>query len=211
MEAEGAPPAGLLPDTGAKVNVEEDDLKELMRLQQKNVDLKGELDEINRKIHQLRKATQNGKMTNAAAASLRQSMGMVAPAQDQKPPPEYFQMKKELREKQEAEAAAAPPNTPSRPRSCSSLRSSSRPHSNAPLSTAGSMALDERRTPSAASAPRERRHSAGQGMSRSQSEGAPSAPGTPAGAGGRTGTAQLAVSGKLGWRAKGQRGPSATH
>lgn len=102
MEAEGAPSTGALPDAGAKVTVEEDDLKELMRLQQKNCELKGELDSISRKIQQLRKATGNGKMTIAAAASLRQSMGMSTQVQDHKPPPEYFDLKKELREKQEA-------------------------------------------------------------------------------------------------------------
>lgn len=73
---------------------------ELVKMQQHNEDLKTEIDDIVQKMQMLRKAMKRGKASNMTREELRRIAGIPDDSEEAKPPPEYFQLKKEVRNKQ---------------------------------------------------------------------------------------------------------------
>mmetsp|Transcript_90505 Transcript_90505/g.156906 ORF Transcript_90505/g.156906 Transcript_90505/m.156906 type:complete len:1556 (+) Transcript_90505:120-4787(+) len=75
-----------------------EDLAELVRLQSRNEEFKQEIEETMKKMQQLRLAMKKGKAVSSDA--IREIVGANMSAEETKPPPEYFSLKKEVRVKQ---------------------------------------------------------------------------------------------------------------
>jgi hypothetical protein len=79
--------------------VSHDDLHELVRLTTRNEELKNEIDEMTKKMNQLRNAMKKGRGINLDSELVRSIVGNNDQA-DAKPPPEHAVLKKDLRAKQ---------------------------------------------------------------------------------------------------------------
>lgn len=81
-------------------NLAQEEFNQLVSLQSKNEELKQEIDDIMQKMQQLRKAMKRGKKLSLSNEAIRQIVGIPLDAEEVKPPPEYFALKKEVRVKQ---------------------------------------------------------------------------------------------------------------
>lgn len=81
-------------------NQAQEELAELVKLQSKNEELRMNIEDITKKMLQLRKAAKKGKSVNLSKELIRDILGISADAEEVKPPPEYYQLKKEVRAKQ---------------------------------------------------------------------------------------------------------------
>lgn len=84
----------------SRPSVNHEDLAELVRLQTHNEDIKAEIDEMMNKMQQLRTAMKRGRSDVLNNDSIKQIVGGPLTAEEQKPPPEYQSLKKEVRSKQ---------------------------------------------------------------------------------------------------------------
>lgn len=95
--AAGAALAALAALHGQAAAVQE---TELGRLQQRNEGVKREIGDITEKMRTLRKAMKRGNIAHLSNEAIRQIVGVDFEDEGDKPPPEFLQMKKELRQKQ---------------------------------------------------------------------------------------------------------------
>lgn len=97
MVAATAKPNGL----GADFGDASEDLVKLVKLQIKNQDLKQEIDDLTLKITKLRKVLKtSSNVANLTMEAIRDIVGNTG-EDEVKPPPEYFQLKREVRQKQD--------------------------------------------------------------------------------------------------------------
>lgn len=81
-------------------NAAQEEFVELVKLQSKNEEVKSEIEDITSKVNKLRKMMKKSKGGSVSIEKMREIVGIpMNENQDMKPPPEYYQLRKEVRQR----------------------------------------------------------------------------------------------------------------